>query len=197
MIQKLIEEQRMKFLFNITVSLMMISAAYATSIPIYDFNSDDIRRSHKVRKALKGQRFSVQRMNQFAETAHFAAISRDCVALVVAKHDRYRPHPPQPRPPHPWPPHRPPFFLGDVENGPEPVEPPITHHGDVSSSQQNTMESNALPPEDTPWLGHRPSLRIRVTQVVCHNGRGVRPIPRPVPLWNRRGDAAESFHGSE
>ena len=172
----------MKAAISILLGLILSNSSFARSIPIYDFNSDDIRRSHEVRRALGTNRFSVNRMNQFANSAHFAAISHQCVALVTAKYDRFHPRPPHPRPPYPWPPHRPPF-PGDVENGPEPAQSPIEYNNEQSNSGVSSREVNAINPNL--YYDHYPNQRLRifVSQVACHSNRGARPIPMNRPSF--------------
>jgi len=198
----------MKDKLLILLPLILVNIVNSRSLPHYDFNSNDIRRSHEVRQALSTNRFSVNRMNQFANTAYFAAISHECVALVEAKYDRFQPRPPHPRPPYPWPPHRP-FFPGEVENGPEPAPPGViegepdpttpgaieggpepvpapiqNHNGIQSSSQMRNQRVGAINPDL--YYDRHPyqSLRIYVTQVVCHNNPRVRPMPI-APIYNK------------
>ena len=68
----------MKAAISILLGLILSNSSFARSIPIYDFNSDDIRRSHEVRRALGTNRFSVNRMNPICKLCTFAAISHQC-----------------------------------------------------------------------------------------------------------------------
>ncbi len=181
--------------------LIVLNIVDSRSLPHHDFNANDIRRSHEVRQALGTNRFSVNRMNQFANTTYFAAISHECVALVQAKYNRQQPRPPHPRPPYPWPPHRP-FFPGEIQGGPEPAppglidsEPKPTTPGAIKGGPEPApaefQYDNEMQPQSrihnervgaiNPDLYHDrypyQKLRIIVTQVACHGNPRVRPMP--------------------
>ncbi len=184
----------MKTTFNILVALLITNLISARPLPPYDFNSNEIRRSHEVRQALGTNRFSVNRMNQFGNTAFFAAISHECVALVQAKYDRFKPRPPHPRPPYPWPPHRP-FLLGEIEGGPEPAPTPVPY-GEAAQSKSELRPApvGAINPD----LYHDgypyQKTRIFVTQVACHNNPRVRPMPISPPVYD---EGIRKFKGND
>ena len=192
----------MKATFKIIVGLLITSMANASSIPIYDFNSDDIRRSHKVRKALGTNRFSVNRMNQFANSAHFAAISHECVALVQAKYDRFKPRPPitcgdrgyggkRCRPPVP----------GEIDGRPQPAPTPFQDDNAIESNQKyHSRGMGAINPDLYYERYSYQKPRIYVTQVSCHNNRKLRPmsIVRPLPIGKPvYGEEIETFHNND
>jgi|GEM_PF-4926089 len=144
----------MKIKLQILTAIVLAGIAHGSSVPTHDFSTQEIQKSTEVRKALGVKRFKVVRMNQFMQSARFAAISQECVAIVKASRERISPNPPDPDTPypdptHPWP---------RVAEGAHLVSPVTLPAGNLKSPKR-------------PYPLHPDTiLKIHISELTCDGG---------------------------
>ena len=82
----------MKVQLKLILSILLVSSVQANKVKFYDFSTKDIEKSVEVREAVGAKRFKVVRMNQTSLYARFAAISKECVAIVKSSRIKLRGH---------------------------------------------------------------------------------------------------------
>ena len=82
----------MRIQLNLILSVILATAVQANKVKFYDFSTKDIEKSVEVRKAVGAKRFKVVRMNQTSLYARFAAISKECVAIVKSSRIELKKH---------------------------------------------------------------------------------------------------------
>ena len=82
----------MKIQLKLILAILLVSSVKANKVKFYDFSTKDIEKSVEVREAVGAKRFKVVRMNQTSLYARFAAISKECVAIVKSSRIKLRGH---------------------------------------------------------------------------------------------------------
>ena len=82
----------MRVQLKLILAIILASSVQANKVKFYDFSTKDIEKSVEVREAVGAKRFKVVRMNQTSLYARFAAISKECVAIVKSSRIKLRGH---------------------------------------------------------------------------------------------------------